>query len=271
MRRAIRSDEPSNGALAGVLRERRRANPASLISNEIIARELDDFLRRTFPRPAETVLDLGAGTRPYAPLYVGHFSRSVSVDVEHSPHDTERVDVIASAEDLPFPADSFDCVICTEVLEHCADPWAAGAEIGRVLRPGGWAFVTTPFLCALHETPHDYHRFTPWGIIELASRSHLEVISVRPRGDYAAVAMLDLLWPVGKFWYSLSKTSGWDLYNASNPLVWLTTIAPQRAYLWLWLRIRRIGNSRIKSFFERLSRHTLGYVAILRRPPGERA
>ena len=246
-------------------------NPASLISNEIIARELDDFLRQRFPRPAETVLDLGAGTRPYAPLYGRHFSRCVSVDVEHSPHDTESVDMIAPAEDLPFPANSFDCVICTEVLEHCADPWAAGAEIGRVLRPGGWAFVTTPFLVALHETPHDYHRFTPWGIIELATRSDLKVISIEPRGDYAAVAMLDLLWPVGKFWYSLFKTSGRDLYRASNPLVWLTVIAPQRAYVWLWLRIRRIQNGPLKSLHERLSRHTLGYIAILQRPPADQA
>src|SRR5437867_3116866 len=83
-----------------------------------------------------------------------------------------------------------------EVLEHCPDPWAAGAEIARVLRPGGWAFVSTPFLRPLHEAPHDYHRFTPWGLTELAQRCGLTVERIAPRGDYVAVFLMTLLLPI---------------------------------------------------------------------------
>ena len=45
---------------------------------------------------------------------------------------------------LALPAASFDRVICTEVLEHTADPEAILAEIRRLLRPDGVAVITVP-------------------------------------------------------------------------------------------------------------------------------
>ena len=51
-----------------------------------------------------------------------------------------RADALA----LPFPAASFDKVICAEVLEHLVDDRAAMAELARVLRPGGMLAVSVP-------------------------------------------------------------------------------------------------------------------------------
>jgi ubiquinone/menaquinone biosynthesis C-methylase UbiE len=45
---------------------------------------------------------------------------------------------------LPFGAERFDLVICSEVLEHVADPGRAAAEIARVLKPGGQLAVSVP-------------------------------------------------------------------------------------------------------------------------------
>lgn len=41
-------------------------------------------------------------------------------------------------ESLPFPAQSFDVVVCVDVLEHVDCPATVVSEIGRVLKPGGW-------------------------------------------------------------------------------------------------------------------------------------
>ena len=43
-----------------------------------------------------------------------------------------------------FPDDHFDCVLCTEVIEHIDDSQAALAEMRRILRPGGVLVLSTP-------------------------------------------------------------------------------------------------------------------------------
>ncbi len=50
----------------------------------------------------------------------------------------------ANALELPFADDTFDRVICSEVLEHIPDYEAALAEIERVLRPGGLLCASVP-------------------------------------------------------------------------------------------------------------------------------
>jgi SAM-dependent methyltransferase len=52
--------------------------------------------------------------------------------------------VRASAYDLPFEDDTYDCVRLQEVIEHLEGAAEAVKEINRVLRPGGTLLVTTP-------------------------------------------------------------------------------------------------------------------------------
>jgi SAM-dependent methyltransferase len=44
--------------------------------------------------------------------------------------------------EMPFPDDSFDLVICTEVLEHLPQPAEGLAELRRVSR--GWLLLSVP-------------------------------------------------------------------------------------------------------------------------------
>lgn len=44
---------------------------------------------------------------------------------------------VARGEQLPFASETFEAVICSEVLEHVKSPVGVLAEIARVLRPGG--------------------------------------------------------------------------------------------------------------------------------------
>jgi SAM-dependent methyltransferase len=71
--------------------------------------------------------------------------------------------------------DPFDLVICCHVLEHTRHPARAAANIQRLLRPGGLAYVSTPWSQAFHATPDDYWRFSIRGLVELFSR--LEILS----------------------------------------------------------------------------------------------
>jgi len=52
--------------------------------------------------------------------------------------------VVGDALALPYPNDTFDCVIASEILEHLPQDDAAIAELIRVLKPGGTLAVTVP-------------------------------------------------------------------------------------------------------------------------------
>ena len=51
---------------------------------------------------------------------------------------------VGDALALPYPDDSFDTVIASEILEHIPDDGRAVAELARVLKPGGSLAVTVP-------------------------------------------------------------------------------------------------------------------------------
>ena len=71
--------------------------------------------------------------------------------------------------------DPFDLVICCHVLEHTRQPAKAARNIEGLLKPGGVAYVATPWSQAFHATPDDYWRFSVRGLMLMFER--LEVVS----------------------------------------------------------------------------------------------
>jgi SAM-dependent methyltransferase len=63
-----------------------------------------------------------------------------------------------------IPDSFFDGVICMEVLEHTVDPFAAISEISRIMKPGGYLFVTSPLNARIHGPIPDCWRFTEFGL-----------------------------------------------------------------------------------------------------------
>jgi SAM-dependent methyltransferase len=126
-------------------------------------------------------LDLGAQNGPYA----AHFPRRVALDLRPA----RGVDVLGDAQALGFTDGSFDVVLCTEVLEHVPEPQRAVDEMFRVLKPGGRLLLTTRFLFPIHDAPHDYFRYTKYGLRHLLRR--FEVLELEAETD--AVGTLAVL------------------------------------------------------------------------------
>jgi SAM-dependent methyltransferase len=122
------------------------------------------------------ILDVGCGEKPYEIYRTSMATEWIGLDVPENP----AADAHGYAEVLPFGGESFDTVICTEVLEHVSEPALVLREISRVLKPGGHVFLTTPFYWPLHEEPYDFFRFTPHGLRHLFERAGLEIIRMQP-------------------------------------------------------------------------------------------
>jgi hypothetical protein len=61
----------------------------------------------------------------------------------------------------------FEFIVCTEVLEHTRQPFAAVASMHAMLRKGGLCFCSTPFNFRIHGPLPDCWRFTEHGLREL--------------------------------------------------------------------------------------------------------
>jgi SAM-dependent methyltransferase len=61
------------------------------------------------------------------------------------------------------PDDTFDVIICTEVLEHLLHPEIAITEFARILKPQGKLLLSAPLGSGIHQEPHHYYGgFTPF-------------------------------------------------------------------------------------------------------------
>jgi SAM-dependent methyltransferase len=134
-------------------------------------------------------LDLGCGNKPYETIYNSLTKRQTGCDAIQS--DKNRVEVICLATDLKFESNSFDSILCTQVMEHVYDHNTMMKEIFRVLKPGGHIVLTVPFAWELHEEPYDFFRFTPHALKELFTVAGLQIDYIKPNGGmWAAIYQL---------------------------------------------------------------------------------
>jgi SAM-dependent methyltransferase len=127
------------------------------------------------------LLDVGSGTMPFRSSVTGLVEEYHSLDIERRVPD---VDFVADIRDMrSVGSGNYDVVLCSQVLEHVAEPGKAIEEIMRILRPGGRLVLTVPFLSRLHEEPFDYFRFTEYGLRVLLEASGFQVVEVLPTGS----------------------------------------------------------------------------------------
>ena len=116
---------------------------------------------RQFDRPGR-LLDIAPQDHEGAAPYFRQ-AQVETLDINPQSGATYIADLCRANNDL-LPSGAFDLVACTEVLEHVLDPFAAVREIRRLLKPGGHAFITTPFNFRIHGPLPDCWRFTEHGL-----------------------------------------------------------------------------------------------------------
>ncbi len=130
------------------------------LHHQIADRTADLALTRT-PAPRR-ILDVGCGTGYLLRQLATRCPQAELAGVDPAPAMIEAARAAdaggrlqlrpGTAEDLPWPADTFDLVVSTTSFDHWADQRAGLAQCVRVLAPGGWLVLTDQFSAWLWPT-----------------------------------------------------------------------------------------------------------------------
>ena len=165
-------------SLASSLREHREARPTGLarvrelwrlFRNERedpepfyswLAEELAaDLERRHGSLDGRTLVDLGCGPGYYTTALRARGATVIAIDSDAA--EVPSGALVADAEALPLPDAVADGVVCSNLLEHTRDAEAVIREIERVLRPGGWAYLSW----TNWYSPHGGHEMSPYHLL----------------------------------------------------------------------------------------------------------
>jgi SAM-dependent methyltransferase len=153
-------------------------------------------ITREIPNFHGIVLDVGCGRMPYKSLFFQPGSRVkkyIGLDLPNNEYG--KPDLEWDGKTIPMDNASADCVIATEVFEHCPQPEVVMKEILRVLKPGGFMYFTVPFLWPLHCSPYDEYRYTPFALKRHLTNSGFTSINIRASGGWdAAMGQMIGLW-----------------------------------------------------------------------------
>lgn len=169
-----------------------------LFTKKIIERNI----RKVTNYASGIVIDIGCGKKPYQ-QYFNKIGKYWGIDIpkrneavnrkvwmpEHIRMELDLIkddnlpDIYASAVNLPIKDNSINTVLATEVLEHIPSSTDFLKELKRILTPGGNIIMTTPFCWFIHEAPHDYKRYTKWGLKKQIEINGFKTIKLIPYGN----------------------------------------------------------------------------------------
>ena len=188
----------------------------------------------------QNILDIGAGGGTDLDIAKSIFPNAKLYACEgHPPYQAilknKNIEVAAiDIEHHPFPYDdnTFDVIICNQILEHVKEIWWIMHEITRVLKPNGSLIVGVPNLASLHN-----RFFLAFGKQPSTIRNNSAHVRGYTKNDF--IAILDSAFPKG---YKLENFYGGNFYPfppaIANPLA---KVFPTMAVT-IFLHFRKAGD-----------------------------
>ncbi len=166
--------------------------------NEWIQKQLEQL------RPQSSILDAGAGELRWksACSHLQYVSQDFcqydgngnekGLQMENG-WDTSHIDIVSDIIDIPVEDESFDNILCTEVLEHLACPELAIKEFQRILKPGGVLLLTAPFCSLTHMAPYHFCTgFNRYWYEEILEKYGYIVEEIEYNGNYYSYMIQEL-------------------------------------------------------------------------------
>lgn len=143
--------------------------------------EIETFVQQSVRKlqANSKVLDAGAGPLPYK-----HFFNHCKYEATDFIDPHKILDFTCSLDKIPKLANTYNAILCTEVLEHVENPQQVMNEFYRILKKSGKLFITVPQGWMLHQEPYNFFYYTKYGLASLLKKSGFKKFTIRPMGGY---------------------------------------------------------------------------------------
>ncbi|MFW6009242.1 MAG: class I SAM-dependent methyltransferase [archaeon] len=155
------------------------------------------WLKKTLKNipPGKKILDVGAGECPYTEFcnhleytsqdFCKYTNKKDNKGLHHKKWDETKIDIISDITSIPVLDNSFDAIMCIEVLEHVPNPLLAIKEMHRVLKNKGKLILTAPFSSLIHFSPFHYYtgfsyNFYKYHLLKLG----FKILDISYNGNY---------------------------------------------------------------------------------------
>lgn len=143
------------------------------------------LISKKYDKKGKKLLDIGAGNSPYKKYFkkLSYFTQDIKQNQD------KTIDYVGNLNKglNMIKKESFDYILCTQVLEHLKNPQKAFQEFYRILKPKGKVFFTTNFIYQIHMEPNDYYRFTKFGLKNLGETNGFVVEHLKAHGGMLQV------------------------------------------------------------------------------------
>lgn len=181
---------------------------------------------------AGRVLDLGGDRRSGYHELLGGSHKIEVVNLNEACQPDFRFNI---EESFPLAAETYDAVICLNVLEHIFNFQNVLNESARVLKPGGRFIGATPFLFNIHGSPDDYFRYTGSALRRAFASAGFREARVAELG-------------YGLFSVGYQLTFGLYRFNSIRSLAMRTAVGLDKALLHKLLKLARPGHRLTQMF-----------------------
>lgn len=150
------------------------------------------MFRKGLPAAKGVLLDYGCGGQPYRRILQNSVLRYIGADVAAAAGIVLDIELQPGVA-VPLASESIDTILSTQTLEHVYDFEFYLRDCFRLLTHSGCLIITVPMEWRHHEIPHDYWRFTKFGLCKKLDEIGFRIEDIEPAGGvYVLIAQIFL-------------------------------------------------------------------------------
>ena len=144
----------------------------------------DAFLEKFSKYYRGDLYDLGCGEAPYKEYFLQYADSYIGIDWTKTQHNS-KADIVSDLnQKIELDDEVADTIVSISVMEHLCEPQVFLNESCRILKKDGTMILQVPWQWWIHEAPHDYFRYTPYGLRYMFEKAGFKDIQIEAQTGF---------------------------------------------------------------------------------------